>query len=276
LDLAFLPVLIVVLARPLVAAKNRRNFVMLAVLLALFLSNVAMHLEALGILGAGWARRSWVVAIDVVTLIMLLIAGRVFPMFTRNATGVTSIRSSRVPDIATVVSMGVLVVAEAVNIGATASSRLAGVVGLLAAARAVHWGAQHSLREPLLWILHAGYAWLVFGLLMRAAAPYVAVSSSLATHAMTVGAIGSLTLGMMARVSLGHTGRALVAGSAIRWAFLGITASAFVRVVVPLVAPAWYLGSLLAAGGLWTFAFATFLVVYLPVLASARVDGKPG
>jgi uncharacterized protein involved in response to NO len=99
---------------------------------------------------------------------------------------------------------------------------------------------------------------------------------SLGTHAITVGGIGSLTLGMMARVSLGHTGRALAAGPAMRWAFLAMIAAAFVRVVVPFLAPAWYLRSLVGAGVLWSLAFLTFLIVYAPILSSPRVDGKPG
>jgi uncharacterized protein involved in response to NO len=128
-----------------------------------------------------------------------------------------------------------------------------------------------------LWILHAGYGWLALGLLLRALAGFdSAVPGSLATHALTVGAIGSLTLGMMARVSLGHTGRALVASMPTVWAFGAITAAAFARVIVPLLAPGWYFTALVASAGLWTAAFVLYLVAYLPVLVTPRVDGKPG
>jgi uncharacterized protein involved in response to NO len=198
-------------------------------------------------------------------------------MFTRNATRVSSIRSNPVLDRATIVGMAGVAVADAVASGSRIPSLLAGVVGLLAAARAVHWGAPHSAREPLLWILHAGYAWLVVGLVLRAVGACLpALPSSLALHAVTVGAIGSLTLGMMARVSLGHTGRALVAPPAMRWAFLAILSASFARVVLPMIAPAYYLSFLVLAGVLWSFAFATFLVVYAPILARVRHDGKPG
>ena len=276
-DLAFLPLLILTLARPLVVTKNRRNFVMLGVLAALFVANLAVHLDALGVLPMGSARRACSVAVDVVALVILLIAGRVFPMFTRNASGVTAIRSNHFLDVATVASMAALVVVDAVATAPRIPGVLAGMVGLLAAARAVHWGARHSLREPLLWILHAGYAWLVIGLVMRAVAAYVsALPSSLATHAVTIGAIGSLTLGMMARVSLGHTGRALVAAPTMRWAFVAMTLAAFSRVVVPIVAPTRYLTSLIVAGVLWSLAFMTFLAVYAPILSTSRRDGKPG
>jgi uncharacterized protein involved in response to NO len=277
LDLAFLPLLVVVLGRPLVASNNRRNFAMLGVLSALFAANVAVHLDALGLLPPGSARRASSVAIDVVVVIVLIVAGRVFPMFTRNATRVSTIRSIPSLDVATVVTMAGLVLADALASEARVVNVLAGIVGLLAAARAVHWGARHAFKEPLLWILHTGYAWLVIGMLLRAAGSFVpAMPSSLSTHALTVGAIGSLTLGMMARVSLGHTGRPLVAPRAIRSAFVAITIAAVARVVAPVFAPTAYFASLIVAGVLWSLAFATFLWLYLPILASARSDGKPG
>jgi uncharacterized protein involved in response to NO len=99
---------------------------------------------------------------------------------------------------------------------------------------------------------------------------------SLATHALTLGAIGSLTLGMMARVALGHTGRMLVAPSTIAVAFVAINLAALARVFVPLFAPGWYFAALVAAGTLWVIAFANFLIVYAPILWLPRVDGRPG
>jgi uncharacterized protein involved in response to NO len=286
-DLAFLPLLTLALARPLVAARNRRNFVMLAILTALFAANVAVHLDALGVIEAGSARRACAVALDVVLLVMLIVAGRVFPMFTRNATRVASIRSSPVLDVVTIAGMAVLVFVDALPPQPRAGSVIAGLVGVAAMGRAIPWGARHSLRDPLLWILHAGYAWLVVGLLLRGggalgtpsasgAALDLGVPSSLATHASTVGAIGSLTLGMMARVALGHTGRPLVASRSMRWAFAAICAAAFVRVVVPLLVPSWYLAALIVAGTLWSSVFLAFLVIYLPILTSPRLDGRPG
>jgi uncharacterized protein involved in response to NO len=101
-------------------------------------------------------------------------------------------------------------------------------------------------------------------LLLRAAAGWQVVPSSIATHALTVGAIGSLTLGMMARVALGYTGRPLVASRAVAAAFAAITAAAFARVCAPLLRPEWYLGALVIAGGLWTAAFLVYLAVYVP------------
>jgi uncharacterized protein involved in response to NO len=276
-DLAFLPLVVVALARPIVLGKNRRNAVMLVILSALFAANVVVHLDALGMVSAGSARRACVVALDVILVIVLIIAGRVFPMFTRNATGVQAIRSIPALDIATVIGMVTVAVLDATVTDARLVGSVAGVVGVLAALRAMHWGARHTLREPLLWILHLGYAWLVVGLLLRAAAGWLAVvPSSSAAHALTVGAIGSLTLGMMARVALGHTGRPLVVSRALRWAFLAISGAAAVRVIVPIALPGVYVSGLVLAGALWTGAFLTFLAVYAPILCRPRADGKPG
>jgi uncharacterized protein involved in response to NO len=276
-DLAFLPVLVVVLARPLFAARDRRNYGMLGILGALFAANLVIHLAALGVVGMHAARDGALFAIDVVVLVVLVIAGRVFPMFTRNATGVTTIRSSRSLDVLTVGAMAVLAGVDALAPAPAAGNVVAGVVGLLAIARAARWGTRHTARHPLLWILHAGYAWLALGLVLRALAGIVpAVPASLATHALTVGAIGSLTLGMMARVSLGHSGRPLVAPRPAAWAFGAITASAVLRVLAPLFAPRAYFAELVAAGGFWTLAFALYLVAYAGVLVSPRIDGRAG
>ena len=276
-DLAFLPALIVVLARPIIAARNRRNIAMLGILGALFAANVVIHLDALGVMALGTARHARLVAIDVVLLVMLIIAGRVFPMFTRSATGATSVRSSPPLDVLTIAAMAALTLLDALVPERAATAAAAGAAGVLALARAARWGTRHTARDPLLWILHAGYGWLVVGLLLRALARLVPViPGSLATHALTVGAIGSLTLGMMARVSLGHTGRRLIASRSTVGSFAAITTAAFARVAVPMFAPSWYLASLVAAAGLWTLAFVLFLLAYVPVLLAPRVDRKPG
>lgn len=272
IDLAFLPALILTLARPLIATGNRRNFVMLGVLGALFATRVVVHLEALKLVPFGWGRRANLTAVDLIALLLLIIGGRVFPMFTRNATGVATIRSLPVLDRACVLAMVLLCVADAaVPESRALISGLSALVALLAAARAVHWGTLHTWRDPLLWILHAGYGWLVLALSLRGLG-----LASPATHALTVGAIGSLTLGMMSRVALGHTGRMLAAPRGIALAFGAITLSAVARVLAPLLVPSFYREGLIVAGLCWTAGFAIFLRIYAPMLLAPRVDARPG
>ena len=275
-DLAFLPALIVILARPLAAAKSWRNFVIVGILAALAAANLTIHLDALGIL-PGWRRRGSLVAVDIVVLVILVIAGRVFPMFTRNATGVKTIRSVPALDALAVMAMAVLVVLDAAFPQVALTALVAGVAGIFAAVRTVRWGAHHARKDPLLWILHVGYAWIPLGLLLRGlSAISSAVPASLATHALTVGAIGALTLGMMARVTLGHTGRLLVASGWIVAGFALITLAAVVRVVAPILAPAYSRAAVFVSGTLWSGAFGSYLAAFAPILVSSRVDGKAG
>jgi len=276
-DLAFLPALFIALARPVIFANNRRNYVVLAVVAAFFVANLWLHLSALGIASAGSARRATMLGVDLVLLLITIILGRVLPMFTRNTTGVASIRSIPLLDKCAIGCVAALGLADAL----APATRVAGVVAVVGAvfslARGRHWGARHSLQQPLLLVLHAGQAWLVVGLFLRGVALLgVPVLASPATHALTVGAIGSLTLGMMGRVALGHTGRMLVAPKPAAAAFLLLNLAVFVRVLVPLLAPAWYFAGLVVTAALWVSAFAIFVVVYTPILAAPRVDGKPG
>jgi uncharacterized protein involved in response to NO len=275
-DLAFLPALGLAIARPLIATRNARNYGMLAVLAALFAANLVVHLDVLGVL-PGYRRRGGLLGIDVIVVVILVISGRTFPMFTRNATGVAAIGGSPRLDRLAIAGMVGLVALDAVVPEHAITAAWAAVVGVLAAARSWRWGARHALGTPLLWILHAGYLWIPVGLGLRAVAAFTgAVSPQIATHALTVGAIGSLTLGMMARVGLGHTGRVLATTRPVAIAFGLVLLAAAARVVAPVVVMDRYRAMVFVAGALWTAAFAVFVATYAAILASPRVDGRPG
>ena len=130
--------------------------------------------------------------------------------------------------------------------------------------------------KPLLWVLYTGYAWLIAGFALTAAAAGGLVWPSLPAHAFTAGGIGVLTLGMMVRVTLGHTGRALEPGRVLGWSFVLMNAGALVRVVLPVAFPSAYQAWISLAGGLWCLALTLFVVVLAPMLCNARIDGKPG
>lgn len=129
---------------------------------------------------------------------------------------------------------------------------------------------------PLLWVLYCGYGWIVAGFLLTALTAFQLIAPSLAMHAFTLGGIGVLTLGMMARVSLGHTGRALKTSNTMALAFVLINAAALFRVLLPALLPGWYSQLLVIVTELWLAAFALFVFVYLPILTQPRIDGKPG
>jgi len=277
LDVAFLPAVAVGIGRPIAASQSKRNYGIVGVLVVLSAANALMHLDVLGVL-PGWRRRGALVGVDVVITLIVVMAGRIFPMFTKNATGVSTIRSHPRLDMAAIATMLAVTLTDAAGAAPEVSAIVAGAAAALTAVRAAHWGARHSFKEPLLWILHVGYAWIPLGLALRAVsgiAPSIA-PASLGTHALTAGAIGGLCLGMMARVSLGHSGRKLAASRPVAVAFGLVTAAAFVRVAVPLVAPRSHGTALATATGLWSLAFAIFALVYAPVFTRPRVDGKPG
>jgi uncharacterized protein involved in response to NO len=153
----------------------------------------------------------------------------------------------------------------------------AGVAGLLVLLRARHWGARYTLNDPLLWILHLAHAWIGIGLALRGLAPFVpGIPPSIALHAVTAAGIGLLTLGMMTRVTLGHTGRMLAVPPSIGVAFGLLAFSAVLRVGGPLVAPSHLTIVLGAAAALWATSFCLYLVVYGRALVTRRSDGQPG
>ncbi len=274
-DLAFLPALALAIGRPIVATKNRRNYPVLGMVSVMFLADLAMHLDALGVL-PGIRRRASLVAVDVVTLLILFLAARIFPMFTRNATKVDAVRNQPALDWATTISMAALVLADLAFPDRLVGTVLAGLTAVLAVARSSTWGARHTLRTPLLWILHVGHVFVPLGLALRVGAAITpAIPASSALHALTAGAIGCTTLGMMARVSLGHTGRALTPSRAVVSSFVLVSLAAALRVVGPFLGRR-YLGAMHLAGTLFGLAFATFVVAHWALLTTPRADGKPG
>ncbi|MFO0667253.1 MAG: NnrS family protein [Polyangiaceae bacterium] len=273
-DVAFLPALALALAIPIVQTKNFRNLVMIAVLLVLAALNLTMHLTALGVLH-GWERRASVTGVYVVVFLCSLISGRVIPMFTRNATGVETIRTVAALERAALVSLLCAGICELFP-DFSATPWVAGIASVLGLARSATWGARHSLRVPLLWVLHVGYLWIPIGLLLRFATLFWPMLPSLPTHAFTVGALGSLTLGMMARVSLGHTGRLLVAPKLATLAFVLVNLAAVVRVGLPLFSMTLWRHAIHVSGTLFSLATLSVFVAYVVVWLTPRTDGAAG
>ncbi|MDE2513275.1 MAG: NnrS family protein, partial [Alphaproteobacteria bacterium] len=148
-------------------------------------------------------------------------------------------------------------------------------LALLAAAaqgvRLARWRGAGAWREPLLWVLHLGYGWLALGFLLLAANGFMPLlPPTAALHALTVGAIGTMTLAVMTRASLGHTGRKLTAGRGTTTIYVLVTIAAVLRLVAPL-AGAQYLLTLSLAGAAWSGAFGLFVVLYGPLLLTPRV-----
>ncbi|MFA5982780.1 MAG: NnrS family protein [Methylococcaceae bacterium] len=274
-DFLFLPVLIYHIAKPILQAKKYTHLVFVGLLLLMALANALIHAEMLGKLPqSAWLGVQLVIATMVVTI--LIVAGRVFPFFTERALpGTLALRNPMLDGLS--IASAVLVF----------TLQMAGITGFFLAvaallavaantARISGWYVRRVWYVPLLWVLYAGYAWIILGFLLQGFYAASLVNPSLAQHAFTVGGIGVLTLGMMARVSLGHTGRALKACNAMALAFVLINFAALARVILPVFCPKWYNLFIYMATLSWLAAFALFIFVYLPMLTSARVDGQEG
>jgi uncharacterized protein involved in response to NO len=274
-DLAFLPVLALVLAWPIIKTKQLNNYPFPVMLLALAAANALVHGEALGCTAAS-AITGLHLATYVVVMMMVVMSGRVIPSFTDNKLGTRVQRWKTIEFLAPVATFGALI-AALIAPYSLATALLAAIAAAVHAIRLAGWYTSKFWSVPLLWILHLGYAWIALGFaLMALSAAGVSAAAGAALHAFTAGGIGVLTLGMMARVSLGHTGRLLESAPVMTLAFVAINLAALIRVALPLLFPAVHGQSMMAAGLVWVAAFGLFVVVYTPMLLRPRVDDKPG
>jgi uncharacterized protein involved in response to NO len=274
LDVSFLPLLSLACGRALLASKNRRNYGFLGLLFGLALANAAAHLYALrGDLEV--VRLAHRFALNLILVMLVAMTGRVLPMFTRNATRLSWIRPLPLLERASLLSVVALALCDLVPSANALSVALAAMATVLLLARMRFWGTWKVWRLPLLWILHVGTLFIPVGLALRVVSTFVpSVPQSSGLHALTAGAIGSLTLGMMARVSLGHTARMLVPARSASWAMASVVCAALVRVGAPFLSGALYLEALSVASALWSCAFLLFLVGYLKILLSPRADAR--
>jgi uncharacterized protein involved in response to NO len=278
LDLAFLPALAIALA-PALQAAARRNLVFLAVLGALTLANLAVHLDALGVL-PGIGGRALLATLDLFVLLIALIGGRIIPAFTANALKARGQAIELRPQGMTHgLALAALLALLLVDLSGLA--RLAGAVALLAALlnglRMRGWASRHTLDQPLLWALHLGYAWLVAGLAWRGLIDlWGLLPPSEALHGLAIGAVGTMTLAVMSRAILGHTGRPLQAPPLAIASWLLIAGAAFARLAAPLLPGALHLPLLAASAALWSLAHLAFVIAFAGMLTRPRIDGRPG
>ena len=275
LDSSFLPVAAVGVAIPILRKSQKSNYVFPILLLVMAVANLLTHMQYLGLTEQSAGIGISLMLYLVVALIMIM-GGRVIPFFSER--GVMGLQTQSWPLIEKLVPYSIGAVALVASI--LPDSILLAAVALFASGvhgiRLYGWYGKPIWSVPMVWILQLGYLWLVIGLLLLALVPFAIIPREFAVHALTVGGIGLVTLGMMARVALGHSGREIAASRLVFWAFVLISLSPLFRVFVPAFMPDWYLQSLMISGGLWCAAFFLFVLVYLPILIRPRIDGAPG
>ncbi|MCL5060133.1 MAG: NnrS family protein [Candidatus Thermoplasmatota archaeon] len=274
-DLAFLPVLALTLAWPIMKARQLHNYPFPVMLLALTAANALVHGDALGWTSDTASLGLHLAAYVVVTMIVVM-GGRVIPSFTDNKLRTRARRWKTIEILAPLATLAALLAALIAPVSPV-TALLAALAAGVHFIRLAGWYTHQFWSVPLLWILHLGYAWIALGfaLLALAAAGLDAAAGS-ALHAFTAGGIGTLTLGMMARVSLGHSGRMLEPAPLMTWAFVAINLAALIRVALPLFFPTISMPGMAASGLLWMTAFGLFAAIYTPILLRPRIDGKPG
>lgn len=274
-DVAFLPVVAIALWVPLQRARNRNRF-FVGLMLLLAGANAMFHFAVAGsvTMSPSVATRF---ALYVIATIVTIMGGRVIPSFTANAIPAARIRKSpalvrAAIGCSTIALLCVLADAPDVLVGV-----LCGIAALLHGLRAWNWDPISARAAPILWILHLSYAWVPVGLALHALSALGApVPVMLADHALAVGGVGGVIIGMITRTARGHSGLPLQVGRLEIAAYALVHVAAVLRVLLPIVWPAGYAFGLQSAGLCWSVAFALYLWVYAPILVRPRVDGRPG
>lgn len=277
-DLAFLPLVALGIGIPIIRSGNHRNLVFIVILMAMTVANLLVHLQLLG-----YTENTLItglqMALGLIVVVMVLMGGRVIPFFTERALGVFQatkydwLEKSVLPLAFGWLLADLLIPQQ--SEWQIVTYALAAINGIVHCIRLHGWFHPRLLRNPLLWVLHIAYLFIPLGFILHALSGVTDISVYLSTHAFATGAIGSMTLGMMARVSLGHTARPLKVSRLVIAAFLMMALAGAVRILLPMV-PDMYTMALHLSGTLWILAWALFLIPYTPILLRPRMDGQFG
>lgn len=274
-DALFLPAVAIAIVRPIHLSGNRRNFVIVAAVLALGACNLCFHLDRLGVFLASDPDQPFQLAIDLFLILITIIGGRVIPLFHDRAaqTGGRS-RRWRVVEAVSIGGLIALTLADLIapsGVRWGAAALLCTAVAAAQALRWIGWRPQRGWREPLLWCMSLGYFWMPVGLAFRALAFIDAAPVVAATHIFTVGAMSGMMMAIMTRSARGHTGRALAADAADSAMYLLIWFGALARALTALsLAP--MIGGYVVSALCWGGAFGLFALRYGPMLIAPRPD----
>jgi uncharacterized protein involved in response to NO len=257
--------------RSLYAGRNSRNYFFVALLVVMGLASACFHLSQMG-----WQPlqfelglhldRAVPLALDIVLLIVAIMMGRVVPMFSNN--GIPGLQATRKPLVEklSIGSILGLMVIDSLALQNAYVATFLGIACIVHGWRWYLWQPWKTWRNPMVWVLQSAYFWLLIFLALKAFSATGSMTSGHATHALTVGLIGMVTLGMMTRTSLGHTGNPIHATWVERTAFSALFLAASIRVFTPLVWPSLLIESAVLAAVMWSAAFALYLWRYTPLL----------
>lgn len=280
IDCSFLLSAAVFLALPIIRIKQYRNLFFIPMLCLFTLVNAQMHLAIYPEYGIDLKQVSYTATLLIAVLMSVMI-GRVTPMFTANGTNTPRVKANwwleRTSISSLVLVFGLSFFMSVTNLPIELMGLFLIISGLLHALRCLRWRPWITFKVPLLWSLHGAITLMWLGLIYLGLHIYFQSQFiSHAWHLLTIGGIGGLILAMIARVSLGHTGRPLQVGVLMQLAFSSIFISAIIRSVMPWFIPEFTLFLYQLSSYFWYAAFLLFIIDYAPKLISPRVDGRPG
>jgi uncharacterized protein involved in response to NO len=276
-DMAFVPILAAKILSQLLKRPKPQNMMFLVFLVLLWVANGMVHLEWTGVT-EDTAANGLRAGLLVLCGLIAILGGRITPAFTRNAmkrAGVAESawpRSSQVIEKATLFSALALPVLVLVPLPVQVSAAVAVVLGVLQCARLTNWRARWCLRQPILFALHLGLGMLAVGLLLWGLAGFGLGDEIAALHVLGIGCVGGMTLAVMSRAGLGHSGRPLVAPGPVAVGYFVLAAAAVLRWLGSELGSEFFLPSMLGTGALWVLAFALYLLAMWPALTQPRVD----
>ena len=275
LDVIFLPLVALLLAIPVIRMKQWSNFIFVPILLTMAAANLAVHLSALKVIDINIVLGSRAMVYIVLFLIVVM-GGRVIPFFTeRGVKGAITKKWTTIEYLSSI-SVFLAAISDVFFGWSVITGYLAFFAAIINLIRLYGWYSNLIWYVPLVWVLQIAYAWIIFGFILKGLIIFDLSQSAFSYHAFTVGGIGMMTLGMMARVSIGHTGREMQLNSWMVLSFIILNVAAIVRVILPMFTHDFYLQLIQLASGLWIVSFTIFALNYVPMLVRARVDGREG
>jgi uncharacterized protein involved in response to NO len=276
IDIAFLALMAAAVAREIVAGKNWRNLKIVAVLALLAVTNLAFHLEAHVEGVASYATRF---GIGLVILLIMIVGGRIVPSFTRN--WLARQDPGRLPapfdrfDIACMILSAASLLLWAIQPDGPTTAAILAAAGIANAVRLARWAGDRTAADRLVLILHVGFAFVPLGFLLNALAAIGGIAPSAGVHAWTVGAIGIMTLAVMSRATLGHTGQPLSASPGLQAVYAVVAIAALARIAAAVL-PDWSMALLHLAAFAWAAAFLGFAGLYAPLLCLPKRPSPGG
>ncbi|MCT4656356.1 MAG: NnrS family protein [Cohaesibacter sp.] len=278
-DLIFLPPLLVRLVMQMRNNPQLHNLIFISLLGVLWIANLLCHLEWLG-LSEETAQTGLRLGLFTVGMMVFVIGGRVVPAFTRNAMRRMGYEEEQLPDTdprankLALVTTGLFTLSFFFSLPEMVTGCLALAAALANAWRFSGWRWQATLKVPILWSLHLGYSMLILAYAFYGLAQVTGLASeSSALHLLAISAIGCMTVAVMSRASLGHTGRPLEVRPMVALAYILVVLSGLVRAFLPDLVPATYDHWIWISGGFWVVGFVLFIGVYFPVLTTPRLRG---